>query len=147
MSLRRLRLGETLGLLGAAALLVTLFFDWFGAGSGWSHLGWLMDLSLVVAMIGAGWIAWVTVRGAAPVWALGACVVTGVVGAIVFLVLLVRVITLADDDGMSAGVAAYLGLVFMALIPVGAWMAMRDERLTAPESAFTPPPARPVPDG
>ena len=33
-----------------------------------------------------------------------------------------------------------------ALIVVGAFLALKDERTGAPESAYEPPPARPIPD-
>ena len=73
------------------------------------------------------------------------------VGGLTFLILLVRVLT---QPGLGASLPnrlvlveapAYVGLLFTGLIPVGAWLALRDERLDAPESAYTPPPARPVP--
>ena len=49
------------------------------------------------------------------------------------------------NDAVSVQLAGYLGLVALALIAVGAWIAIADERTDAPDSAYTPPPARPVP--
>ena len=51
---------------------------------------------------------------------------------------------LADDE-VGVAVAGYLGLLALSAMLAGAWLAMADERTTAPESAYTPPPARPAP--
>ena len=39
----------------------------------------------------------------------------------------------------------YLGLLAALLTTLGAWRSLADERTDAPESAYTPPPARPAP--
>jgi predicted exporter len=68
MRLSRLRSGEIVAGLGAAALVVALFLPWFdggaydigasgtrfirdGAQSGWSSLGWLALVPIVVAAL------------------------------------------------------------------------------------------------
>ena len=164
MSVGRLRAGELTALAGSVGLLVLLFFDWFAvdtgrlplglrvvvlAGSGWSSLGWFMDVLLCIAIAGAFAIAYLTLRRASPAWQVGASVLTAILGAVIFLVLLIRVATLGDNAAGPAQVTvqlpAYLGLLCAALIPAGAWKALGDERTGAPESAYTPPPARPVP--
>jgi hypothetical protein len=165
MNLGRLRAGELTALAGSTGLLILLFFDWFGLDapglgarphtialgglSGWSTLGWLMDVLLCISIAGGFVIAYMTLRRSSPAWPVGAAVLTSFVGAAAFLVLVVRVVTLGDNAGGGAEVTvalpAYLGLVCAALIPAGAWIVLRDERTGAPESAYTPPPARPVP--
>jgi hypothetical protein len=157
--------------IGAVGLLATLFADWFTldshalgwtaytpAGSrgialhttGWASLGWLLVALLVVVAIGGLGITYMTLARTSPAWPVGASVLTIVVGGLTFLILLVRVLT---QPGLGASLPnrlvlveapAYVGLLFTGLIPVGAWLALRDERLDAPESAYTPPPARPV---
>src|SRR4029079_18195754 len=59
----RLRAGEWTAAIGATALLVTLFLDWFGPAdeSGWSSLGWV-TLALCVAAIACG--AWLAIANA-----------------------------------------------------------------------------------
>jgi hypothetical protein len=92
------------------------------------------------------------VRRTSPAWPVGGSVLTSAVGWITFLVLLIRVATQPDlgiaglpNAAVTVELPAYLGLVCAAAIPLGAWLALRDERTDAPESAYTPPPPRPVP--
>jgi hypothetical protein len=176
--LGRLRTGELIALAGAVGLLVTLFLDWFGVAgaaltrdgasggandrtryaplhglhqSGWTSLGWLMVVLLCIAVFGGLALAYATLRRSTPALPVGASVLTAWIGAFIFLILIVRVITqpgLGADlpsSVVTVELPAYLGLVFAALIPVGGWLALNDERLDAPESAYTPPPPRPVP--
>jgi ABC-type transport system involved in cytochrome c biogenesis permease subunit len=181
VSLGRLRRGEWLALIGAVGLFVVLFLDWFGvdlpsraelepqpaAGgihnllntfdmaavhhAGWTTLGWFLDALLVLSIAGGVALSYMTLRRATPAWPVGASILTVVVAAIAFLVLLTRVLTQPGlgpglpNDVVTVQLPAYLGLLFAALIPVGAWMALGDERTDAPESAYTPPPARPIP--
>ena len=142
--------------IGAIALFVLLFADWFHGGgvsrSGWSSLGWALDV-LLVAVIGlALTTAVLTAVGAKPAIALGPAVLTVVVGIITLLVALVRVLITQPDLDLGLGnvavtvqVAGYLGLLALGVIVAGAWIAVGDERTGAPDSAYTPPPPRPVP--
>jgi len=168
----RLRTGELLAFAGAVGLLITLFFDWFGldlgsvrlpAGvqvavngnglhqTGWASLGWFMVLLLCIQIFGGLAITYMTLRRSTPAWPVGAAVLSISLGGLIFLILLVRVLTQPGLGGdlpnalVSVELPAYLGLLFSALIPAGAWIVLRDERTEAPESAYTPPPARPVP--
>jgi hypothetical protein len=163
VSLRRLRAGEWLALIGAIGLLATLFSDWFGlppaargngdlAKSGWASLGWALDVLLVLAILGGLATALATALRQTPAWSVGSGVLTAPVGLIAFTALALRVVLFQPDLGVGlpndlvdVRAAAYLGLAFCALIPVGAWTVLRDERTDAPESAYTPPPPRPVP--
>jgi hypothetical protein len=167
-----MRAGEWLAATGAVGLLVTLCFNWFSADlhplgwrayapvgahgltlhqTGWASLGWLVVALLVLLALGGLGIAYMTVRRTSPAWPVTTSVITVAVGAFTLLVLLVRLLT---QPSLGAGLPnhlvlveapAYLGLLFTALIPAGAWLALADERLDAPESAYTPPPARPIP--
>jgi len=151
----RLRAGEWLAGLGAVGLLVVLFLNWFSSGdlekSGWGSLGWLLDVALAVVALGGLSITYMTLKRTSPAWPVGASALTLLAGTIVTVVLLIRVITQPDlgaglpDALVSVELAAYLGVAFCALIPIGAAIALHDERLDAPESAYTPPPPRPVP--
>ena len=170
----RLRAGEWVAMLGSAGLLVVLFFDWFGVDrrqlgwtayaptggpapvvhqSGWASLGWFMVVLLCVTIVGGLSFSYMTARRTAPAWPVGAGVLTWTLGSLVFVVLLVRVTLLQPDLGVgfpraavSVELPAYLGLLFAALIPAGAWFGLRDDRTRTAESlAYTPPPPRPVP--
>ncbi|MCW3048641.1 MAG: hypothetical protein JWO74_2925 [Solirubrobacterales bacterium] len=169
MSAGRLRLGEVLTGVGALGLLVSLFLNWFGLNAGafpgpfakvvaaaltkdgWSSLGWLMVLILVVAILLAGWLVVAALRSDSVAQAVGAALLTASFGTLAFVVLVVRVAT-QPDLGIGASNAvvdveagAYLGLLFCALLAIGGWIALADERTDAPESRVTPPEARPVP--
>jgi hypothetical protein len=166
----RLRVGEWLAGAGAVALFVLMFFDWFNVGrytaaagedqievslpdlpvslTGWGSLGWFMDVLVVVAILGGLALSYMTIKRASPAWPVGAGVLTWIFGSLIFLVLLVRV-TIAQphvDAVVDVSLPAYLGLVAAALIPLGAFLSIRDERTRSPEArAYTPPPPRSVP--
>jgi hypothetical protein len=164
----RLRAGEWVAAIGSVGLLVVLFLDWFGVAhgrrtgwsgyaplalhtSGWTSLGWFMVTLLALLILGGLSMTYMTMRRISPALPLVTSGVTASAGALVFVILAVRV---ATQPGLGAGLSnamvsvrlpAYLGLLLAAMIVAGAWHADRDERLHAPESAYTPPPARPVP--
>lgn len=143
MDLTRLRRGELVAGVAAAALLITLFFDWnrgVRPESGWSSLG-VVTLVLVVAAIAVAFtLVFTTITRRPAAIPIGAAVITTGVGALITLALALRVVLLDDSLG-----AAYLGLLFMLLIPVGGWLTMADERTGAPYSAAPDLPRRPAP--
>ena len=168
--MNRLRAGEYVAALGAVGLLVVLFFDWFafhltragnvgvfvrgtGGMSGWSTLGWFMDVLLCVAIFGGLSLSYMTVKRTSPAWPVGAAVLTVGLGAVIALALALRLLDLAGDSSfgpakVAIGVQlpAYLGLLFAILIPVGGFLSLKDERTDSPEArAYTPPPARAAP--
>lgn len=167
MSLARLRTGELVAGAGAFGLFVVLFLDWFESPavrlaaefravtplhtSGWGTLGWFVDVLLVLAIAGAGTLVATTVHRGPVARPIAAAVLTSFVGAIAFVVLLLRVLTQpglgvdAPNFLVEVKLPAYLGLLCALAIAIGAWLAMADERTDAPESAYTPPPPRPAP--
>ena len=157
----RLRTGEVLAALGAIALLVILFADWFaletGAVSGdgasttgWASLGWPVVALLVLTALAALWMAVATVARGTPA-AVMAGVVTTALSAVALGVLLLRIATQpslgvgAPNDLVAVRFAAWVGVICTALIAVGGFLALRDERLDARESAYEPPEPRPAP--
>ncbi len=152
MDVTRLRLGELLSGVAALALLATLFLDWnrdLGSAamdasvtreSGWSSLGVVILLLLLIAVALALALVFTTAGKRPAAIPIGAAVLTTGAGIVVTIVLAIRVLLL--DDSL---VAAYLGLLFMLLIPVGSWIAMADERTDAPYSAAPDLPRRPAP--
>lgn len=154
----RIRVGEALAAIGAIGLFVLLFANWFeGAGvsrSGWSSVGWALIALLVVEVVVALVLVIATVARAKPAIIVGSAVTTAALGIVTLPIALVRVLITQPDLDLGLGntavsvqVAGYLGLVALALTAAGGWITLADERTGAPESAYTPPPARPVPGG
>jgi hypothetical protein len=169
----RIRVGEAMSALGALGLLGLLFFDWLGIAykgslptgsgvsqsqvglayhgslSGWGTLGWLMDVLLAIAIFGGLCLPYMVARRTSPAWPVGAAVLTWAIGTAVLLILVVRVLYLAGDQGVIAvnlQLPAYAGVLFAALIPLGAFLSLKDERKDSAEARdYTPPPARSVP--
>jgi hypothetical protein len=173
--MRRLRTGEWIAATGAVGLFASLFFDWIavsiehppsGGGvlnlldqmstdslSGWSNLGWFMDVLLGVAIVGGLSLSYMTAKRTSPAWPVGAAVLTVGLGAVIAAALALRLLDLGGDTSLgfdkiaiSVQLPAYLGLLFMALIPFGGFLSLKDERTDSPEArAYTPPPARTAP--
>ena len=142
--------------IGAVALFVLLFADWFKGGgvscSGWSSLGWALDVLLVALLAMVVVTIGTLVTRAKVAIAIGAAVLTSALAIITLVIALLRVLVFQPDLGLGLGnaavtvqVAGYLGLVALAAIVAGGWIAIGDERTDAPDSAYTPPPPRPVP--
>jgi hypothetical protein len=169
--LGRLRSGEILAGAGAVALFVLLFLDWFQPElrprvvetsgrvvgpelhlSGWTSLGFVMLVMLLVVIVLALWLAASTVFASSVSQPVAAGVLLSAVSLVVFVALVVRVTILQPglgvglpDEGVEVRLPAYLGIAAMAVIVIGGWRSMADERTDAPESAYEPPPARPAP--
>jgi hypothetical protein len=154
--MRRIRRGEALMCVGAVALFVLLFADWFKGGgvtaSGWSSLGWALDALLVAVILLALTTVALTAAGAKPAIALGPGVITVTVAIITLPIALIRVLITQPaldlglgNEAVTVQLAGYLGLLALIVIVVGAWITIHDERTGAPDSAYTPPPSRPVP--
>ena len=138
------------------ALFVLLFLDWFSGGgvsrSGWSSLGWALVVLLAALIVVALVVPVAVVVRAHPAVAVGSAVITVALGFVTLVVALVRVLITqpALDLGLGNGsvsvqAAGYLGLAARVLIVAGGWVTMADERTNARESAYTPPPPRPLP--
>jgi hypothetical protein len=154
---KRLRAGEALTAIGAVALLGLLFAHWFSGGgvsrSGWSSVGWGLVVLLAGLLFAAAVLVVATIANAKPAIIVGSAVVTVCVGVVTLIAALVRVLIFQPalglglgNDAVSVQVAGYVGLVALVLIAAGAWTTLADERTEAPESAYTPPPPRPVPN-
>jgi hypothetical protein len=143
--MRRLRDGEWIALGGGAALLAALFLDWYGGLSAWrAHAVLDVVLALLALVPLALAVAQATRRSPAVPVALS--VLTPLAGLAAAVLIAWR---MADQPGPDAARAvhggAWLGLAAAALIVVGGWRSMRDERIPgAPpvpvESLPAPPP-------
>ena len=145
MNLRQLRLGELLGLVGAACIVVSLFEPWYEGPAGnltaWNTFGpavvlLLATLCAALAMV----VSAVTERSTAlPVSTAVWSVLLGLIGVIAAIV---RVIERPEhSSGLCIG--AWLGLAGAVAILIGAWQVIRDERPSLYEPARPTPRARP----
>jgi hypothetical protein len=130
MKLTRLRSGELIALIGAIALAVLTFFPWFSGPQGnltaWDDFG-VVDVLIVAAVLSALWLAVATVTERTTALPVAAAVWTTLLGLVSTIAILVWLLVL---PGNATGhcVPGWLALVASALIAVGAWLSMRDER-------------------
>ncbi len=135
MDVRRLRSGELVAGVGAAALAVAMFLDWFGGRSAWETLT-VGRVLLVLTIALAATLVVITLRKRAVSMATSSATITVGVGALTLLYLLYRVGI--DEPGrngvVSIDAGAYLGVGCALAIVAGAWRALADERTGAAAS-------------
>jgi hypothetical protein len=171
----RLRAGEWTAAAGGAGLLVTLFLPWFGVhatqqtvqhgfnggrvlnvlatyavdgwGSGWDALGWLAIVIVLAAVGCAAWLAIVNAINGPVAQAVAASVLTATVGTFAFAAIALRVVIFqpGPNDIVVLRYGAWLGLLAALVLALGGWLAIKDDRTDAPQSAHTPPEPRPPP--
>ena len=131
----RLRAGELVTALGAAALSVVMFVDWFGGRSAWTTMT-IGRVLLVLTIALATTVVVLTLCKQAVSMATSAATLTVGVGAITLLLVLYRVGI--DEPGRNAltsvDAGAYLGLVALLATLGGAWRTLADERTDSKES-------------
>ncbi|MDE3069223.1 MAG: hypothetical protein KGJ43_00655 [Acidobacteriota bacterium] len=147
MSLRRLRAGELIALLGAGLAIASLVLPWYETPSGnldaWETFGVAVAL-IVLATVFALALVLATLAERSTAIPMATVVWTVLAGMAGLVAALIRVLERPDHaTGLCA--APWLALAGVAAILVGAWQAMRDERT----SAYEPPPVerRPPPEG
>lgn len=141
MSLRRLRVGELLALLGAICVIVSLFVRSYEAPVGdltaWNTFGpgVVLLLAAICAALAVVVSALTERSPALPVSTAVWCVLLG------FLSVIAAVIRVLErpDHATSVCYGVWLALAGALLILLGAWQVLRDER------PAMYPPARPQP--
>jgi hypothetical protein len=150
MRLSRLRGGERLALVGGVSLAVLLGLNWYflstpdariGAHeSGIRSIGWLAALVLLVAIVSALVLAFLTVTQRPTAFPVIASVMTMFFGLAAVLVIVLRLIfqpTLgvqATAPDVELELPAWLGLLAALSIAGGGYLALADERKDARES-------------
>ncbi|MCW3069566.1 MAG: hypothetical protein JWL67_2191 [Solirubrobacterales bacterium] len=145
MSLRRIRAGELLALLGAGLLIVSLLEPWYegqlGRLDAWDTFGPAVILlmaatSAALALV----ISTLTERSAAlPV---SSAVWSVLLGLIAVIAAIVRVLE-RPDHTTSLCVGAWLALAGAVAVLLGGWLSLRDERTSLYEPASPEPRPRP----
>jgi hypothetical protein len=130
MKLTRLRLGEMLATVGALALAVLTFRPWFMTPSGnvtvWDEFG-VVGVLIVIVVVSALTLGVTTVTERASALPVASAVLTTLFAFISTIAILVWVLV-RPGDATGNCPAGWLGLAASALILVGAWQSMRDER-------------------
>jgi len=145
VSLRRLRVGELLTLVGAACVIVSLLKPWYespiGTLDAWDTFGptIVLLLTAVCAALAMVLSALIERSPALPVATAVWCVPLGLLAVIAAAV---RVLE-RPDHATSLCAGPWLALVGSMLILVGAWLALRDERPSMYERARPEPRPRP----
>ena len=136
MDLRRLRAGEWITGAAGALLLVSLFLPWYGeADADASVTAWetLAILDVVLALIAAAAVLllFVTATQNVPGVPIAMTSLVALAGLIALVLVLIRVADLPDGaEGREWGL--FIGLAGAVGIVGGAFVAMRDERLSPP---------------
>ena len=131
VDLRRLRAGEWTAALGGTLLLASLFLPWYGPDvTAWEAFAATDVLLALVAACGALLlVVTATQRAPALPLALDALVALAALAGLALVV--IRALWLpAGAEGREW--ALWLGLAGALALEAGAWVAMRDERLSPP---------------
>ncbi len=144
-SLKRLRAGELLALVGAVCVIVSLFLPWYESPSGtldaWSTFGPAVAL-LMIAAAGALALVLATLTERSTALPVFAGVWSVLLGLIAVLAALVRLLE-RPDHATALCSGAWLAFAGAVAILLGAWQSIRDERTSLYEPAT--PPLRPPP--
>jgi hypothetical protein len=145
----RLRLGEWTAGVGAVALFVALFAPWFDplGVSGWSALGWLTIVVVVLTAAAGAWLTLATAVNRPIAQQVAAGILTATIGTLGLVEIALRVLVFQPGPNhlVTLRYGAYVGLLAALLVALGGWWSLKDERTGAPESAYVPPPPLPAP--
>jgi len=155
MDLRRLRIGELVAGASGAVLAASLFLPWYEqtrvnpsarapaeetstAFTAWEAFAVIDVLLAIGAILGVGLLVVTATQRTASI-PIAADALLTIVGSMLALVAVARVLNLPSDVDSGSSIvdagrepAAWLGLLAAIGVPLGATLAMRDERLSDP---------------
>lgn len=141
MDLRRVRAGEWITSLAGLALLISLFLSWYDGASGWEALSLLDIVLALLALVALGMVP-LTASQSVPAIPLAIQALLALVAKVALIAVVIRVIA-PPGDSAAREAGLWLGFASTAAVVIGAWVAMRDERLS-PRDALTDLTGRPV---
>jgi hypothetical protein len=151
MDVRRLRAGEWLLAVSGAALLLSLFLPWYGVAGDASRSAWEAFASIDVVLLVCALVALAVPVVAATQKTVALPIAFTALATLFCLAALVLVLARivfepAGADSIRAG--AWVALAAAGAMTVGAWIAVRDERLSRPGEStdVTGRPAPPPPE-
>jgi hypothetical protein len=140
----RLRGGDVTAGLAGAALLASLFLDWYSGLSAWQALSVLDVVLALIALVPFGLVANQATRDR-PSLPIFFSVLSTVVGLLAVLLILYRIVNQpGPNDAVDVHVGAWAGFAAAAVLIAGGWWSMRDESMPgvpAPPVEDLPAPA------
>jgi hypothetical protein len=130
MSLRRLRLGEAVVLLGAVGVVVSLTLPWYenseGKLSAWSTFGPALVLLMLAAIVGLV-LVFATLTERSTALPVAAAVWSTLFGLIAVIAAIARLLE-RPQGSFSLCAGAWVAFGGAVLIALGSWLSIRDER-------------------
>jgi len=137
VDLSRLRPGDLLAAVGAVALLVVMFLDWYSLEgavgvrsiglTAWQAFG-LTDVILAIAALAAIGLAVLTAARRSPALPVAASVVSATLGVVAVVLVFYRILNQpGPNEFVEVKLGAFLGFLAAVALAVGAWRSMRDE--------------------
>jgi hypothetical protein len=125
--MRRLRDGEWLAGAGGAALLASLFLDWYGHRTAWQALAVVDVLLALLALVPLALVVAQATRRS-PAVPVALSVLTALAGALAVVLIAFRLIDLPGAAVQVHG-GAWFALGAALLVAVGGWRSLRAERI------------------
>jgi Mn2+/Fe2+ NRAMP family transporter len=166
MDFGKLRTGELIAGIAGVALLIVMFFSWYGAANAdalsaagfdtsanaWEIFSWV-DLLLALAALVAIGAALLAASGRSVALPVAASVIITIMGVAVALLVLYRIVNQpGDNDLIEVKFGAYLGFLICLGVAAGGFLAMADEGTSGGDAAgrtqaggAPAPPAPPAP--
>ena len=149
--MRRVRSGELIAGVAALVLLASTFMEWYaprGREEGlnaWSAFSVLDLLLAVVIALGLA-LAILQVVGRGPALPVAVGVGAATLGLVAAVLVAYRILNQpGPNDSLSVSAGAWLGLVSVALLSLGAWRSLADERPRPVDPPAPVPERRPTP--
>jgi hypothetical protein len=142
VDVRRLRVGEWLAGIGGAALLGSLFLDWYEGASGWRSFS-VVDVLLALAAGFALALAVTTAAHKAGAVPIALASLLGSAALVALLLVLWRAIDAPGSGHAGREAGLWVGLAASAAMVAGAFASMKDERY--PEAARSNVPIETLP--
>jgi prepilin signal peptidase PulO-like enzyme (type II secretory pathway) len=140
----RLRAADLVAGLAGAALIASLFLDWYSGATAWQAFSVLDVVLALLALVPLGLVATQATRDS-PSLPVAFSLLSTVAGTIAALLILYRIANQpGPNDAVDVHLGAWAGFVAAAVLTAGGWWSMRDEAMPgvpAPPVEDLPAPA------
>jgi hypothetical protein len=140
----RLRGADLVAGAAAAALLASLFLDWYSGATAWQAFSVLDVVLALLALVPCGLVATQATRDS-PSLPIAFSVLSTVAGMIASLLILYRIVDQpGPNDAVDVHLGAWAAFAAAAALTAGSWRSMRDEAMPgvpAPPVEDLPAPA------